>query len=317
MQDRVNLKLNCSDLMNYGTIIYVNSRIIYSSIRLTDYREGIQVKYKILLTGNNNSAIDDFFIHMYEKFETMTTSDRYEDVMQHIKYFAPDVFVYCLFDETGDDFNKLPYIKARLSQNKIPFILLGSKNECEEFERIAVNIPDFILYKPLTANLIQEKIIKFLEEWKYGDEDKVAEQPEEVLLEDEEPIIIEDTVYPEQRKHILAIDDNSLMLKVIKEHLHEKYDVATAISGKIAFKFLERKQTDLILLDYEMPDENGPAVLSKLRSNEATKNIPVIFLTSISERDKLQKALVMKPQGYLLKPIERDKLIETIAKHIG
>lgn len=275
------------------------------------------MKCKVLLTGNNNAAIDDFFIHMNDNFEAMTTSDRYEDIIQHIKYFIPDVFVYCLFDETADDFNKLPRIKHRLHQNKIPFILLGPKKECDEFERITFNIPDCILYKPITANLIQEKIIKFLEKWRYGDKEEAAGQPEEVSLEDKEPIMIKDTVQPEQRKHILAIDDNSLMLKVIKEHLHDKYDVATAISGKIAFKFLERKQTDLILLDYEMPDENGPAILEKLRSNEATKDIPVIFLTGISERDKLQKVLVMKPQGYLLKPIEPDKLLETIAKHIG
>lgn len=275
------------------------------------------MKCRVLLTGNNNAAIDDFFIHMNDNFEAMTTSDRYEDIIQHIKYFIPDVFVYCLFDETADDFSKLPRIKRRLSENKIPFILLGPKKECDEFERITFNITDCILYKPITANLIQEKIIKFLEKFRYGDKEEAAVQPEEVSLEDKEPIVLKDTVQPEQRKHILAIDDNSLMLKVIKEHLHDKYDVATAISGKIAFKFLERKQTDLILLDYEMPDENGPAILEKLRSNEATKDIPVIFLTGISERDKLQKALVMKPQGYLLKPIEPDKLLKTIAKHIG
>ena len=290
------------------------------------------MKCKVLLTGNNNSAIDDFFIHMDENFEAMTTSDRYEDIIQHLKYFIPDVFVYCLFDETGDDFNKLPLIKNRLSDDRIPFILLGPKKECEEFERIAVNIPDLVLYKPITAKLIQEKIIKFLKEWENKDEGKTAIQPEksslegapleelslaELVLKDEESIMKKNNVQPKQRKHILAIDDNSLMLKVIKEHLHGKYDVATAISGKVAFKFLERKQTDLILLDYEMPDENGPAILEKLRSNEATKDIPVIFLTAISERDKLQKVLVMKPQGYLLKPIDPDKLLETIAKHIG
>lgn len=274
------------------------------------------MKCKVLLTGNNNSAIDDFFVHMDDNFEAMTTSGRYEDIIQHIKYFNPDVFVYCLSDETGDEFNKLPFIKNRLTKAGIPFILIGSKKECDEFGKIAVNIPDFVLFKPITVNLIQENIIKFLKEWNNEEEDS-AEQPEEVSPEEEEPIVEIEPVLPEQRKHILAIDDNTLMLKVIKEHLHSKYDVATAISGKVAFKFLERKQTDLILLDYEMPDENGPAILEKLRANEATKDIPVIFLTAISERDKLQKALVMKPQGYLLKPIEPDKLLETIAKHIG
>ena len=118
-------------------------------------------------------------------------------------------------------------------------------------------------------------------------------------------------------QHILVVDDNSMMLRLVKEHLHEKYDVATALSGKIALKFLRNKKTDLILLDYEMPDENGPAVLEKLRASDATKNIPVVFLTGVTESKKIKEALIMKPQSYLLKPINRERLMDTIEKLIG
>ncbi len=108
-----------------------------------------------------------------------------------------------------------------------------------------------------------------------------------------------------------------MMLKVIKEHLHEDYDVATAVSGRVALKFLERRTTDLILLDYLMPEESGLEVLEKLRAKEETKDIPVIFLTGVTERKKIKNALVMRPQGYLLKPVDHDKLMEEIAKYIG
>ncbi len=120
-----------------------------------------------------------------------------------------------------------------------------------------------------------------------------------------------------QRAHILVVDDDPLMLKMLKEQLREDYDVATAVSGKIAMKFLERKKTNLILLDYEMPEENGPAVLEKLRANDATKDVPVIFLTGVSEREKIQEALALKPQSYLLKPVDREKLLNAITKFVG
>ena len=113
------------------------------------------------------------------------------------------------------------------------------------------------------------------------------------------------------------MDDDPLMLKMLKEQLREDYDVATAVSGKIAMKFLERKKTNLILLDYEMPGENGPEVLEKLRAGDATKNIPVIFLTGVPEREKIQEALALKPQSYLLKPVDHEKLINAITKVIG
>lgn len=120
-----------------------------------------------------------------------------------------------------------------------------------------------------------------------------------------------------RRKHVLVVDDDSMMLKLMKEYLHEKYDVATALNGKIALKFLERKQTDLILLDYEMPGENGPAVLEQLRASVDTQNIPVVFITGVTEGKKIQEALALKPQSYLLKPIQQGKLLAAIEKIIG
>lgn len=120
-----------------------------------------------------------------------------------------------------------------------------------------------------------------------------------------------------ERKHILVVDDDPVMLKMLKEQLHDKYDVATAISGKIAMKFLERKKTDLILLDYEMPEESGPVVMEKIRAKDSSKDIPIVFLTGVSEREKITEALALKPQSYLLKPIDREKLLKVITDVLG
>lgn len=57
------------------------------------------MKYKALLAGKNNSIIDDFFVQMNDTFESVTTSTRYEDIIRHIKYFRPDIFVYCIHNE--------------------------------------------------------------------------------------------------------------------------------------------------------------------------------------------------------------------------
>ena len=119
----------------------------------------------------------------------------------------------------------------------------------------------------------------------------------------------------ERKRHILVVDDDVRILRFLKAYLRE-YDVATAVNGSQAMKFLETKKTDLILLDYKMPVENGPEVLKKLRANERTKDIPVVFLTGVADSDKIQEVLLMKPQGYLLKPINRVKLMEIIKKVI-
>ena len=294
------------------------------------------MKYKALLTGYNASIIDSFFTQMENCFEAMTTSIRGEDIIRHVNYFAPDVFIYCLHNESRDSMSQIANVKYKLSQDNIPIVIIGAKEDCDEFDRVAVNVSDLPLYWPLSAEVISERILNLLQKRgipmssggrKENTPSPVktpagqTNQPQPSFGQPNVPPVFGQSAVREagdsQRRHILVVDDNSMMLRLVKEYLHEKYDVATALSGKIALKFLRNKKTDLILLDYEMPDENGPAVLEKLRASDATKDIPVVFLTGVTESKKIKEALLMRPQSYLLKPINRDRLLDTIEKLIG
>lgn len=297
------------------------------------------MKYKLLIAGNASSIIDDFFTRMSQSFECMTTSVRTEDILRHIDYFKPHLFVYCMYNEPRDNFNKMIALKYQLEKANMHFALIGSQTDCSDFERVAVNVSNITLVKPLTVSDIETKLTDFLH----------AYHPQDIPMPQRNDTPTDETAAPTQtaspegtkssyqfifpssstpsfsepsssapaeapRKRVLVVDDDVRMLKVLKEYLHQDYDVATAVSGKVAMKFLETKSTDLILLDYEMPEEKGPDVLAQLRANESTKDVPVIFLTGTTERDKIAKALGLKPQGYMLKPVDREKLMVTIAK---
>ena len=257
--------------------------------------------------------------------------------------------IYCITEESKENFKKFVEALCQLERNSVKLIVIGDRESCNTFENLAAGMVKLTLVKPITANAIQEKVLQFLtEEMRIvqAERERKEQQLQEKRLKEaeeqkaqaekrmEEKIrqIYEEKKQRSQQeeqerkaipastdgsKHILVIDDDPRMLRLIKEELREEYNVATAVSGKIAMKFLERKHTNLILLDYEMPDEDGPAVLAKLRENPQTKNIPVVFLTGINESEKIQKVLAMKPQGYLLKPIESNKLFQTIRKVIG
>ncbi|MBP3505797.1 MAG: response regulator [Lachnospiraceae bacterium] len=262
-------------------------------------------KYKILLAGKNNTIIDDFFNHMSDVFYLVTTSVRYEDVIHHLDIYKPDIFVYCLKNESRDDLIRIMEHKRRLTRDGVVTVIVGTQEDCENFQKVAIYMEDLVLAKPISASGIKEKILEYME-------DVEKEKEEQKLLQEKLAAV----KAKDERKHVLVIDDDPIMLKLIKEHLHEQYDVATAISGKIAHKFLETKKTNLILLDYEMPGENGPEVMKKIRENDALSDIPIIFLTGITEKEKIRQALVLKPQGYLLKPIDKDKLLGTIEKFV-
>ena len=122
---------------------------------------------------------------------------------------------------------------------------------------------------------------------------------------------------PGERRHVLVVDDDSSMLRMIKDILGDHYDVAAAISGKVALKFLETRRTDLILLDYEMPGQSGAEVYEKILQNPALRHIPVVFLTGVSDRERIAAVLAMRPRGYLLKPIDSERLKKTVAELVG
>ncbi|RKM55472.1 response regulator [Butyrivibrio sp. X503] len=116
----------------------------------------------------------------------------------------------------------------------------------------------------------------------------------------------------EFKKTILVVDDDPSYLNLVREWLKDKYKVSMASSGLQAIKWLGKNKADLILLDHEMPVTSGPQVLEMLRSDTDTKNIPVIFLTGKSDKDSVMSVVSLKPEGYLLKTIDRRELLDKL-----
>lgn len=291
------------------------------------------MKYKVLLFGKNTTVIKDFFNMENDVFEFISSSLNYTDLLNHLSFYDLDILIYCLNQETKEDMAKMVIVKQRVEKRKIPFIIVGSQEDCTDFDKTAINTADLVVLRPATAGMIKEQIVKFMKQREeLARQAEIAAQAEaaeqklaEELQKEEEPQTAQpDTPQKEAaedsasvRKHILIIDDNPHMLKVLKHHLSNKYDVATAVSGSVALRFLQKKKTNLILLDYTMPKMDGPAVLEQLHANPETKDIPVLFLTGTSEKAKIQKALSLNPQGYLLKPVDQETLLERIKEQIG
>lgn len=283
------------------------------------------MKYKILILGNNKNLINQFFDNMGQRLECLNSSDRSGDIMNHIKYVQPDAFVLCLNGESLDTIKKLSGVMNELSRKNIPVFVIGDSRECSQFEKTITSVKANIIDKTLLYRIIEEKIARALEDsrrlgTRKAASDMAAQIKADVAdaVKEAEKIISKiESEEADRRKHILVVDDDSSVLKLIKNYLSGRYDVATAKSGKVALKFLETKKTDLVLLDYEMPGEKGPEVLSKIRASANTKDLPVVFLTGVTDKDKIQDVLAMKPQGYLLKPIDMMKLSSTIKNVIS
>ncbi len=119
-----------------------------------------------------------------------------------------------------------------------------------------------------------------------------------------------------KNKTILVVDDTTINLDILTDLL-EKYDVINAISGKDALKILNEEKIDLILLDIMMPEMDGYEVCQKLKADDATKNIPIIFITAKVDEDSIEKGYEVGGIDYITKPFKPRELLSKIKTQLS
>lgn len=104
------------------------------------------------------------------------------------------------------------------------------------------------------------------------------------------------------KKKILIIeDDRSLQNAVVETLGQEGYKTVSAFDGEEGLQKLAAEKPDLILLDIILPKKDGYEVLSEIKGDEATKDIPVLILTNLEEVDNVQKALDLGATTFMVK----------------
>ena len=105
-----------------------------------------------------------------------------------------------------------------------------------------------------------------------------------------------------KKNSILIVDDEKTNILALTHILSEEYTVFAAKDGAHAIKAAETYIPSLVLLDVLMPEMDGYAVLTKLKSNEKTQNIPIIFITGLVGDEEEEKALALGAADYISKP---------------
>jgi len=118
-----------------------------------------------------------------------------------------------------------------------------------------------------------------------------------------------------ENKTLLIVDDTISNLTILC-NLLENYDVLTATSGTDALEIVDEENIDLILLDILMPDMNGFEVCKILKSKKETQNIPIIFITSDSSEDSIEKGYEVGGIDYITKPFKPKELLACVTTQL-
>ena len=119
-----------------------------------------------------------------------------------------------------------------------------------------------------------------------------------------------------EKKIIILVDDNPANLRIGKNVLSDKFTVATAPSAAKMFSLLENNHPVIILLDIDMPEMDGYETIGMLKSKPETRDIPVIFLTGMTDTQNEEKGRSLGAVDYVLKPFNPEALIACIEKHL-
>jgi len=114
---------------------------------------------------------------------------------------------------------------------------------------------------------------------------------------------------------VLIVDDSQESRMLLGKILTKAFNVQIieVAQGKDALNKLSKEKPDVVFLDYEMPDMNGKEILQSIRSMPDFLNLPVVMVTSHSEKDLVRELLSYKVSAYLLKPLSEDYIVKHIS----
>lgn len=116
---------------------------------------------------------------------------------------------------------------------------------------------------------------------------------------------------------VLVVDDSPDALSLINDTLEQAgIGVLVALEGRQAITIAKRMQPDIILLDAMMPHMDGFETCTQLKSDPALANIPVIFMTGLTETENVVRGLEVGGVDYLTKPIRPDELLARMKVHL-
>lgn len=121
------------------------------------------------------------------------------------------------------------------------------------------------------------------------------------------------------KKTVLLVEDDTFLLSMYTTKFElENFKVLAAEDGEKGLKMALKENPDIILLDIMLPKIDGLEVLKKLKADSKTKNIPVILLTNLSQKNEIEQAMSLGANDYLIKAhFMPSEVVEKIKKTLS
>ncbi len=232
----------------------------------------------------------------------------------------PDLILLDIMMPEMDGYEVCRRLKSDPATRDIPVIFLTGKTALEDEEKgLKLGAVDYIT-KPISPPIVVARVANHLNLKAKVDflRDKAASLEREVARNTKDASVIHRmSTAPLSEAMVLVVDDTPENLQLMTGLLKDLYKVKVAKSGERALEIAASEpHPDLILLDVMMPDMDGYEVCRRLKSNPATRDIPVIFITAKIEMDDEMKGLELGAVDYITKPISPPVMMARVETHL-
>ncbi|MCP4132196.1 MAG: response regulator [bacterium] len=222
-----------------------------------------------------------------EGYEVIEAKDG-NQALEHAKTSSPGLIMLDLETPSPDGFNIFKLLQEEGLQN-VPVIFITANNSPVARERsFQLGAVDFIV-KPFAKGTIGQSVNKILRSHSSS-----------------------------RQLSALIVDDDSVSRKFLRKKLEAKgFKIHEAKNGKKGFEIMKarRNEIEILITDIEMPEMTGEDLCVKVRKELLLNNIPIIFLTSTSDRSELNELLKSGGTDYLIKPFSNEELDARILVH--
>lgn len=259
---------------------------------------------KLLLIGDLNDMLLNLSEHLGTNYQVQMCSENAKNIRDLARIYRPGILVFNLMEWNAEVKDIFASLAPKLDQ--MPVLVIAQQNMKYYMEDIVkLYKRAHVIYRPVQAPDVLQACYRAINDIPEKEESKESKMTNVITGEEL------------GKRKILIVDDNALVLRNIKSLLEPEYEVILATSGQKGLDVARMRKPDLILLDYEMPVMDGKETFEIMKKDNDLSNIPVVFLTSVSDREQILAVLKSKPYGYVLKPPSKEKLFGIIKEALG
>ena len=212
-----------------------------------------------------------------------------EEGWRKLKTAPPDLVLLDVILPKLDGFQFLE--RAQKEKISVPIIIVSNSGQPVEIDKaLKLGAKDCLVKAEFSPAEVLEKVQKVLGE-------KVVPK---VKTSSQSPSNSE--IYVGSRNHLLMVEDDTFLRDLIVQKLiREGFKMKEAVDGEEGLKMVREERPDLILLDLILPGLDGFEVLKRLKADAASKDIPVIVLSNLGQKEDMDRAMAAGAEAFMVK----------------